>query len=206
MSTNWNRFRFVARLYKSTQLFCVENAKCFSSPKILYLELSLNAFVADFVSLSKVCVVHSTELTLLKCSEFQTSCILTFSLLGRFERRFHSLTYQQIAHDPDAGEQHHQLLYCTNHWQIHNSDSLIHSIQTVNIWQNLLIKMCDDNHISTRHAHCIQRHRQCTSICHSLCYYHPLFVSNNEHTTKRDLTKPCPLFQRTIIVLYATER
>lgn len=28
----------------------------------------------------KVCVVHSTELTLLNCCEFQTSCILTFGL------------------------------------------------------------------------------------------------------------------------------
>lgn len=51
----------------------------------------------------KVCVVHSTELTLLKCSEFQTSCILTFGLGCRsdaFIRWFISRLHT-IQCDPD---------------------------------------------------------------------------------------------------------
>lgn len=34
--------------------------------------------VLEFIPFRKVCVVHSTELNLLKCCEFQTSCILMY--------------------------------------------------------------------------------------------------------------------------------
>lgn len=63
-----------------------------SSPKESPFYLNCH-WVLDFVlSSSKMCAVHSTELTLLKCSEFQTSCILMFAFGSH--RRFHSLIYQ----------------------------------------------------------------------------------------------------------------
>lgn len=71
---------------------------CNTDKPLLSESCSLVAFVRSFVSVSKMCVVHSTELTLLNCSKFQTSCILM--LCSGSHRCCHSLIWTAfIAHN-----------------------------------------------------------------------------------------------------------